>query len=215
MNVTVLGASGRTGGRLVEELLRRGHAVTAVVRDPAAAGLPAAVRVVRGDARDPAVLAEAVAGADAVASALGPRGRSAPVHRDMVAALIPAMRAAGVRRYVGVGGAGSDTPGDRKPRRDRVVSRLIHLVGGPLVADKEAELAAWRDSGLDWTVVRPPRLQDGEPTGRVEHDAHASTRSTRITRGDLAASVAEFLESGAYIGQAPFVATGGARTRGA
>ena len=93
-------------------------------------------------------------------------------------------------------------------------SRVSAPVASPsrscaVVADKTAELAAWRDTDLDWTVVRPPRLGDGPATGRVEHDAHVSTRSTRMRRADLAGFLADVLEQGLYPRQAPFAATAG------
>lgn len=205
MKVTVLGATGRTGAPLVERLRAGGHVVTAVVRDPSRA--PEGVRAVIGDVRDRQVLAQALAGADAVVSALGLRGRDDDLHRALVAQLIPVLREVGVRRYIGVGGAGTDVPGDRKRPRDRVISRVMRPFGGPVVADKAAELAAWRDSDLDWTVVRPPRLVDGPATSRTEHDAHVSTRSTRMHRADLAAFLVEVLEQGLYVRRAPFAAT--------
>ncbi len=205
MRVVVLGATGATGRALVPALQARGHEVVALVRDAARA--PSGVSPVVGDVRDPEALARAVEGADAVVSALGPRGKDHDLHRTMVAGLVPAMRAAGVRRYVGVSGAGADAPGDRKRPRDRVISALVHRLARPVVADKEAELAGWTGSGLDWTLVRPPRLQDGAATGRVEIDPHRSTRSTRMTRGDLAEVVVDLVESGEHVGAAPFAAT--------
>lgn len=206
MKITVLGASGRTGRMLVEELTRRGHDVTAVVRDATRASQ--GPHLVAGDARDPKVLEQALAGADAVISAVGPTGKKDNVHAAMAAALVPAMRAAGVRRYVGVGGAGMDVPGDRKRARDKLITRGVHLVAPSLVGDKNAELAVWRDTDLDWTIVRPPRLVDGPATGRVEHDPHTSTASVRLRRADLAAFLADITEQGLYVRQAPFVATG-------
>ena len=67
MNITVLGATGRTGTPLVAELLRRGHTLTALVRDPARLG-PVAhrIRVVIGDSTDPEALGDALDGAEAV-----------------------------------------------------------------------------------------------------------------------------------------------------
>lgn len=208
MQVTVLGATGRTGRLVVEEALRRGYVVTAQVRDPAKLGeLAARVRVVPGDVRDVAVLREAVQGADAVVSALGPVGKEPTLHRDLAPRLIAAMRAAGVRRFVGVSGAGVDAPGDRKSRRDRIVSRLIHLLGGDVVRDKEQEREIWAASGLDWTLVRAPRLGDGPATGRIAHDAVRTQRSTKISRADLAAFLLDQAAGGGYVGAAPFVAS--------
>ena len=97
MKVAVIGASGRTGHLLVEELLRRGHLVTALVRDPVRLGdLAGRVTVVTGDSRR--VLRPLVAGTDAVLSALGPTRKEPALHQNSAAALIAAMREHGVRR---------------------------------------------------------------------------------------------------------------------
>ena len=205
MIVTVLGATGRTGRLLVAELLRRGHEVTVVVRDPY--GAPEGTHLVIGDSRDRQALAAALAGAEAVVSALGPRGKDHQLHRQTAAQLVPAMRAAGVRRYIGISGAGVNTAGDRKRARDRVISAGMGVFARSLVADKTAELAVWQDTEVDWTLVRPPRLVDGPATGRVDHDASVSTRSTVMRRGDLAVFLTDVLEQGLYCRQAPFVAT--------
>ncbi|MCH8560632.1 MULTISPECIES: NAD(P)-dependent oxidoreductase [unclassified Nesterenkonia] len=205
MNVTVLGGTGRTGRLLVEELLRRGHQVTALVRDPDRA--PEHARVVIGDSRDPQALAEALVGAEAVISTLGPARKQNQLHRQTVEQLVPAMRMAGVRRYIGISGAGVDADGDCKSRRDRVISAAMGLFARSLVADKTVELATWQDTELNWTLVRPPRLMDGPATGGVEHDAHVSTRSTGMRRTDLAIFLTDVLDQEIYVRQAPFAAT--------
>jgi putative NADH-flavin reductase len=206
VKIAVLGATGRTGRPLVEELLRRGHHVVAVVRDPAGTGVPDGVEVVPGDVRDADVLRRAVAGADAVVSALGPRKGDPRLHREVAPLLVGVMRESGVRRFVGVSGAGVDADGDHKSRRDRIISGIIKRLPGDAVKDKVLEYQVWRDSALDWTLVRPPRLQEGPPTGAVEHHAGTSPRSTAIRRSDLAAFLADEVEQGRYVGKAPLVA---------
>lgn len=208
MKVALVGATGRTGRLLMVELLRRGHQVTVLVRDPARLGEAAGqVRTVVGDSRDVIALAALLDDADAVLSALGPTAKEPTLHRDTAAALVPAMEAAGVRRFIGISGAGIDVPGDRKALRDRLISALIARLGGPVVADKPAEYQIWAGSGLDWTLVRPPRLRDGEATGAVQHDAHRSTSSTSMRRADLAAFLVDVLEGDLYVQAAPFAAT--------
>lgn len=205
MNVTVLGATGRTGRLLVAELGRRGHEVTVLVRDPSRA--PEATHVVVGDSRDAQALASALIRAEAVVSALGPARKDHHLHRQTAIRLVPAMRMTGVRRFIGISGAGVDAAGDRKRARDRVISAGMHLLTRSMVADKTGELAAWQDTELDWTLVRPPRLVDGPATGRVEHNAYVSARSTRMHRADLAAFLTDVLEQELYLRQAPFAAT--------
>lgn len=208
MKLAVLGATGRTGRLVVAEALRRGHGVTALVRSAARADLPPGVLVREGAVREPAALAGAVAGADAVLCALGPQDGDATLHRDVAAALVGVLREAGVRRFVGISGAGIAVPGDAKSPRDRAISAVLRRVGGATVADKAHEHAIWASSGLEWTLVRPPRLSERPPTGRVEHHAHRSPRATTIARGDLAAFVVDCAEQGLHVGAAPLVGRG-------
>jgi putative NADH-flavin reductase len=206
MNIAVLGATGRTGRLLVAELVQRGHSVSALVRNPDRLPEAAGVRVVVGDSRDPAAVAAVLEGADVVVSALGPTAKEATLHHDTAEVLLEAMPAAGVCRFVGISGAGVDVIGDQKSRRDRVISWLVHRLGGAVPADKVAEYRLWAASDRDWTLVRPPRLKEDDPTGKVEHDAHRSARTTMLTRADLATFLADVAENGSYVRQAPLVA---------
>jgi nucleoside-diphosphate-sugar epimerase len=167
----------RRRGRAAPPSLAAGHDITAVARNPST--LPAAVRAVPADLPtvDPAALEPAVAGADAVLSGLGPRSRSdAGIASVGTRAIVQAMQATGVRRIVVVSAAPVATvasPGRPDPPRhdpgDGFVMR--HLLAPALVAalrDVYADLALMedvlRDSGLDWTAVRPPRLTNRPPT---------------------------------------------------
>ena len=205
MRVAVLGATGATGRLLVDELVGRGHTVVALARSQQV-GAPAGVTWVQGDARERDALKAVVDGADTVVSALGPRRGDHTLHREVAPLLVAAMQGAGVRRFVGVSGAGIDVPDDRKSRRDRIISALLQRFGGQTVRDKVLERETWADSGLHWTLVRAPRLVNGPRTGRVEHDAHSSPRRTSITRADLAVFLADLAARPDYLQQAPLVA---------
>ncbi|MGB7980244.1 MAG: NAD(P)H-binding protein [Candidatus Nanopelagicales bacterium] len=209
MKIAVLGAAGRTGSPLVAELLGRGHEVSVLVRTPDKLGSTRdRVRVVTGSSTDPAALDQVLAGADAVVSALGPTKKEASLHSETARGLIAAMPRHGVSRFVGVSGAGIDVPGDQKGARDKIISFMIRTVGGALVADKPAEYREFAASDLDWTLVRPPRLQEGPGTGRVAHDAHTPGRSSSIKRADLAMFLVDVVEQGLYSRQAPFASQG-------
>lgn len=180
MKIAVIGATGRTGRPLVAELLRRGHTVTVLARDSAKLGeLAHQVQIVTGDSRTPGDLDRLVTGAYAVVSALGPTAKESSLHTDTANALVAAMHAAGVERLVGVSGAGIDVPADQKSFSAKVISKAIQTLGGDVVKDNPAEYAVYAASDLSWTLVRPPRLVDGEATGRLEHHAHRSTKSTK------------------------------------
>lgn len=206
MKIAVLGATGRTGRPLVSELVRRGHEVSVLVRNPDRLPPDAAVRVVVGDSRDPEALAELLEGADAVVSALGPTAKEPDLHQNTTKVLIEAMHAAGIARFVGMSGAGIDIPGDQKSRRDKVISWLVRRLGGAVPADKAADYELWAASDREWTLVRAPRLNEQAATGAIEHDAHRSARSTVLTRADLATFLTDTVEGASYVCQAPLVA---------
>ncbi|MFF7545743.1 NAD(P)-dependent oxidoreductase [Streptomyces canus] len=189
MKLTVFGATGGIGRELVRQGLEAGHEVTAVVRDPARLTVTGArLEVVRADLADPEVLRPAVAGRDAVLSGLGPRARKdAGIATRLTRVVLAAMEAEQVRRVLAV----SAGPVGPAPVDEGVVDRWMRgLVSAVLkdvyadLSEMEAELAA---SGTDWTVVRPPRLQDKPVTGvyRVVTGGFPA-RGRFISRADVA-----------------------------
>jgi uncharacterized protein YbjT (DUF2867 family) len=200
MRLLVLGPSGGIGRWLTRLAAEGGHDVTALVRpgsaSPAEGLAPAAaarVAVRRGEAADPATLDAAVAGHDAVLSALGLRraGRSpwAPLLSppDLTARvarhLAPAMARHGVRRLVVVSAGGV---GDSRARVSRPVGWLVGAGNvGVAYRDLAAMEAALAASPLDWTAARPVTLVDGPPTGGARPVDRYTLRST-VRRADVA-----------------------------
>ena len=190
MRLTVFGATGAVGQEIVGQALDAGHEVTAVVRDPdrlpegpAWADLHAVVRL--GD--EEAVRA-AVAGRDAVLSGLGPRARKdAGIAARLTRVVLAAMEAEQVRRVLAVSAGPVGPAPVNEGAVDRWMRGLVSAVLKDVYADlseMEAELAA---SGTDWTVVRPPRLQDKPVTGvyRVVTGGFPA-RGRFISRADVA-----------------------------
>jgi putative NADH-flavin reductase len=147
---------------VTEQALAAGHEVTAFVRDPAKLGLNhERLRVVQGDIADAERMAEAVTGQDAAISALGQTRTSS---RDIltVAArnLLPAMRQAGVRRFVSLVGAGVADERDTGSLGRTLMLGLMRLVARHLLEDAERHAELVRASDLRWTLVRPPHMAD-------------------------------------------------------
>jgi putative NADH-flavin reductase len=191
MRLTIFGASGKTGRHLIEQALEAGHTVTAVVRDPAR--LPVRhdrLEVVTADVGDPAAIGPAVAVADAVISALGPRP---PRNRSSImsaatASILHAMRAAGTSRVVVVSAApvASDDHGTTLPYRLLLAPLLRALLRG-MYADMAVMEDTIKRSGTDWTILRPPWLSDGPRTGTWRQAKDSNLRGgSRISRADLA-----------------------------
>jgi putative NADH-flavin reductase len=106
MKLVIFGATGRTGRHLLEQALQAGHQVTAIVRDPDRLPtlMPQGLRVLAADVMNPAAIAPAIAGADAVVTAIAPPGGRAPstVGPDSARSIIQAMREVDARRLVAI-----------------------------------------------------------------------------------------------------------------
>jgi uncharacterized protein YbjT (DUF2867 family) len=204
MRIAIAGGHGQIALQLTELLAKDGDEVIGLVRNPdheadvAARGGKAAV--VDLEQAPPVVVAEAIAGADAVvfAAGAGPgsgAARKLTVDRDAAVTLIEACERAQVRRYVMVSSIGADA---YDPDSDDVFQVYLR-------AKSEAD-AALRTSGLDWTVVRPGPLTDDEPTGHV-HIAEDISRAA-VPRADVAAVLAACLHEPRSIGQQFELASG-------
>lgn len=201
MKVVVFGATGNTGLRFIEQALDQGHQVTAFVRNADAFALRhERLRVVVGDTTgDPARVEAAIQGQDAVVSALGRRKTfsSEGLIAKSVAAIVPAMRRAGVRRIILVSAAGVGETRHQAPLLPRLMYRLLLT---DIFADKKAAEDALRASGLDWTIVYPVLLTDGPATGRYRVGERLALRGfPKIARADVAHFMVAQLESDAFV----------------
>lgn len=155
--LAIIGATGRAGGRLLEEALRRGHTVTAIARNTTALSGRAGVTARDVDVHDAAALAQAVAEHDAVFSAAHFSGIPAD-------AIISAVKRAGVKRLLVVGGAGSllAAPG----------LKVIDAPNFPAEYKAEASAGAAyldqlrQEKDLDWSFLSPSaEFVEGERSG--------------------------------------------------
>lgn len=202
MNLAILGGTGRTGVHLVRRALDLGHSVRVLARDPKKLALThPKLTVVPGDATKPADIQSLVEGADAVVSALGPVKGAPTVCSQATRAVL----SSGVKRYVITSGAGLDVPGDQKDLPGKIISKLIRFVSPAIVADKEAELALLQQSACEWTLVRPPRLVDGPPSGKYRVDVKTGPGS-KVVRADLADFLLSCAAEGRHVREAPFIA---------
>lgn len=201
MKLTVFGASGRTGTQVVRQALAAGHEVTAVVRDEARLGVPSAprLRVVRADVMEPAAIAPALEGADAVVSALGPRRGGPPaVLTDGMRSILKAMGSTGARRLVVVSASGMFAEDGEPPLTRFVAKPLLQAILRDGTADGRRMEDLITASGTDWTIMRPARLTNA-PRGqyRIAFDRYVSGRTRRA---DLADAILAALADPATVG---------------
>jgi len=204
MKLTIFAATGGIGRQILEQAVDAGHDVTAVVRHPQKLPdeLSSQIRVVSADlaAPDPAMLTSAVQGADGVLSGLGPRSKAETgIAARGTQAIVAAMKAAGARRIVVVSAApigtvpspGRPNPPKHDPGDGFIMQHLLNPLIKAALRKHYADLALMedilRDSDLDWTAVRPPRLTDKPLTGtyRTAHGQNLR-RGLVISRADVA-----------------------------
>ena len=211
MKLTIMGATGATGTCLTEQALAAGHAVTAIVRDPARLAIPAHRRLqtVTADVMDPVSIIPATAGADAVISAVGPRGTGpTTVIQDSVRSIIQAMNETGTSRLLEVSGSIVTDEGESPYLRYllKPVARRTFL--RHVCADMRRAEDEIRDSNLDWTIFRPPSLT-GKPakgTYRTAIDRNLP-RGFSVSRADLAACMLTLLDDPAAVHRHIFIAS--------
>lgn len=201
MRLVVVGATGRTGQQVVEQALKRGHSVTAVVRS-ASMKETEGLRVVVADPCKTEDLTPILAGNDAVISCLGQRPGGNPwIVRDAAKAMLDVLQSAGVPRYLVVSGA------LLYPSLNPLVLLLKRVMAHKLLDTRAAEDLLFA-AELDWTIVRPPHLREG--TAGEGYRIEAGPRP-HLTWGlqfrDLAACLLDLAEGDRFTRQVVGVAS--------
>lgn len=207
MKLVVFGATGGTGREIVKQALEAGHHVTAFVRSPARLGWEHPhLALAIGDVMDAVAVAQAIAGQEAVISALGPSRPPVPGMMEIAARnIVAGMQQHQVRRLISTTGAGVRDPQDQPGLMDHVMKRLLTLLAANVLKDSAANVAVIRASELDWTVVRFPRLLDGPHTGQYRVGYLGKNAGIQLARADGADFILKELAGGAYIRQMPVV----------
>jgi putative NADH-flavin reductase len=206
MKLTVFGATGGTGKEVVRQALDAGHQVAAVVRDPARLAIShSALEVVTADVTDPDSLRPALAGREAVISALGPHSRKdVGIASTAVGSILRAMDASEVRRLAVL----SAVPVGPVPEGETLLYRSVALpLLRRILRDAYADLAVMeeevRRSAVEWTIVRPPRLTDKPLTGNYRRAVGGNVpRGYTISRADVAHAMLALLDDPATVKQA-------------
>ena len=198
MKVTVFGATGTVGNQVVRQALEAGHQVTAFTRDAGRLTIEHAnLSVVEGDVlSDTEAVDSAVIGQDSVIVALG-AGAKGKVRSEGTRNIIAAMKKAGVSNLICQSTLGA---GDSSAQLNL---KWWLLFRGPLrwaMADHERQEALVRDSGLDWTIVRPAAFTDGPATGEYKHGQALKKRELTLTvsRADVAHFLLRLLGDRSY-----------------
>jgi putative NADH-flavin reductase len=199
MKITLYGASGMIGSRILDEALRRGHTVNAVVRDTSKIAARPNLTITAGDATDAASIAATAAGSDIAISAYSPGHGDQDDLSKNARALLDGLAQAKVGRVISVGGAGSlevapgmklvDAPGfpDLYKTRATAQGRALEI------------FRASAGAPVAWTFVSPAaEIAPGERTGtfRIGGDAFMTDANgaSKISAEDYAIAILDEAE---------------------
>ena len=208
MKTLVIGATGKTGRLVVERALAAGHQVVALVHSPEEDQkhpLPAGAEVVHGDVQNPSRLEYAMEGCQAVIDALGNKSPIASTTLEQSAAkvVLDTMDRVGVKRLIIISVLGV---AESKPQAGFFYEHVLMptLLHGAM-PDKAAMEQEVQHSHVDWVIVRPPMLKDGDSVGPAQI-VEEGGKAHKITRADLAQFLVDQLTSDAYLHRAVTVA---------
>ena len=199
MKIALVGITGKIGSQIALEARKRGHAVTGISRreEPSSGFL-----IVTADIFDQRALAAAAKGHDILASAFGPSPDAISTLPEATRALVAAARAAGIKRVIVVGGAGSleVSPG----------VQLVDTPGFPgmykpyALAHREALTVLREAKDLDWTFFAPAaEIGPGEKKGNFRVGSRTliadASGHSQISYGDYADAFVTEIETGCYL----------------
>jgi aryl-alcohol dehydrogenase-like predicted oxidoreductase/putative NADH-flavin reductase len=207
MKIALIGATGFVGSAILKEALDRGHEVTAIVRHPEKTPPHAKLRPQKGDVYNSDEVARLVAGHDAVVSAFNPGWKTPNLYADQVrgtTAIFAAVKKAGIKRVLWVGGAGSL---EVKPGVQSVdLPEFPKEWKQGSLATREALNLLRKEPSLDWSFLSPSAdLSPGQRTGKFRLGTDQLLKDakgeSRISVEDYAVAMIDELEKPTHIRQ--------------
>lgn len=200
MKLAIFGATGATGTELVKQALEHGHTVTALVRNPAALVEQDHLHIISGDIHNLADVEKAVQGQEAVICALGARDlKPTMIRTEGTRAIIDAMKKNNVKRLFIVSAMGV---GESWKTLSLVNKAFFAILLKSARTDHEAQEAAVKACGLDWTIIRPSGLVNTPRTGVYRVGENILAKTSQIARADVADLILKELQQNALIGKA-------------
>ncbi len=208
MKLIIFGSTGGTGRQVVGQALEQGHDVTAFARSPEKLNQKhEKLQVVKGNVLDFASVERAIQGQDAVLCTLGLPAimDKSNLRANGTKNIIRAMEKTGVKRFICQSTAGV---GDSSATLPFLMNYLIvPFMLRRVWADHEIQENYIKESQLDWIIVRPAAINDGELTGSYQQGftADNKTVTSKISRADTADFMLKQLADTNYLHKTPCI----------
>ena len=204
--IAVIGGTGKAGRPLVKQILKKGHSVRMLVRNPEKVTImDERLEIIKGDARNPESIQTLLEGCDAVLSTLGqPKGEK-PIFSTATSHILNAMTEKEIKRYVLVTGMGVNVSGDKKGFKDKLMSKMMKMMFPAIISDRQKESEILSKNNMDWTLVRLPLIVEELSRGSIKiHTEHVPGK--KITSEDLADFLFNQISDTEYIRKTLFIA---------
>lgn len=201
MKLAIFGANGKSGLEIVKQFLSKGDVVTAFVREPSKLELEHEnLKVIQGDVFEVASVGRAIQGQDGVVCALGSSElKKTTVRSEGTKNIIQGMKDNNVKRLVIISAMGV---GESWNTLSGINKFFFATLLKSSREDHEAQEAAVKESGLDWTIIRPSGLIDSPRTGIYDVGENIPAKTSKIARADVADLILKELEQNTNIGKA-------------
>ena len=207
MKLIIFGSTGGTGRQIVAQALEQGHDVTAFARSPERLEQKhVKLQVIKGNVLDFASVERAIQGQDVVLCTLGISFKDkSNLRANGTKNIIRAMEKTGVKRLICQSSAGVSDSRDTLPFLMKYL--IVPFILRRSFADHEIQENYIKESQLDWIIVRPAALTDGEHTGSYQHGytADNKTVTNKISRADTADFMLKQLADNSYLHKMPCI----------
>jgi len=198
--VVIFGATGGTGKALVEQALNLNYEVSAFVRSPQKLKVVHRnLKVIKGDVLDYQDVFKAVENQDVIFCNLGmPASDKSTLRKDGTENIVKAMKEHKIKRFICQTSLGFADSKEVLPWHMKYL--IVPFILKNAFKDHELQESVIDKSGLDWTIVRPGNMTNGELTGKYKHGFEPTAKiKLKVSRNDVAHFMLRQVEDSRYI----------------
>ena len=206
--IALFGASGQTGKHFLKLALEKGFEIKALVRNPKSISQNnSKLEVYRGDVLNIDNVRQVIEDADIVVSLFGHvKGSPEWLQTDGTKIIVQAMKEKNIKRIISLSGGGLPFPEKDEPKfADKLIRTIMKIFVPKILNDAIKHHEILKSSGLDWTIVRGPRLTNDVKTGTYRVGWVGVNAGTNLSRGDLADFILSQVDDERFNFQMPFV----------